>query len=136
MKKQENESSDKFLEAVKWLVSEAGINIQDACIDRAHRVRRNNDTVIVRFTTFHHRTMFCGKRKELKNVVKVHLDLKKARLDLLIKLNKYVNSLSYVGFVYADINCRLKIGFSNNNESFFDSVDDLILKTEGFPNYV
>ena len=80
--------------------------------------------------------MFCGKRKELENVVKVHLDLKKARLDLLIKVNKYVNSLSYVGFVYADINCQLKIGFSNNNESFFDSVDDLILKTESFPNYI
>ena len=55
-----------------------------------------------------------------------------ASIDLLIKASKYVNSLSNVGVVYADINCRLKIYFSNNNESFFVSMDDLILKTEGF----
>ena len=78
--------------------------------------------------------MFYRKKKELKNGVKVHLDLAKARLDLLIKASKYVNSLSYVDLVYADINCRLKIHFSNNSESFFDSMDDLISKTEGFPN--
>ena len=42
--------------------------------------------------------------------------------------------LSNVGFIYADINCQLKIHFSNSNGSFFDSMDDLISKTEGFPN--
>ena len=67
MKKQENESSDKVPEAVKCLFSEASINIPDACIDRAHGVSRTDDTVIVRFTTFRHRTMFYRKRKELKN---------------------------------------------------------------------
>ena len=136
MKKQENESSDKVLEAIKCLFSEASINIPDACIDRAHRVSRNDDTVIVHFTTFRHRTMFYRKRKELKNGVKVHLNLTKARLDLLIKASKYVKNLSNVDFVYADINCRLKIHFSNNNESFFDSMDDLISKMEGFPNEI
>ena len=134
MKKQEKESSDKVLEAVNCLFSEVSINIADACIDRTCRVSRNDDTVIVHFTTFRHRTMFYRKRKELKNGVKVHLDLTKARLDLLIKASKYVNNLSNVGFVYADINCRLKIHFSNNNELFFDSRDDLISKTEGFQN--
>ena len=88
---------------------------------------------MVVFTTFRHRTMFYRKRKELKNGVKVHLDLTKARLDLLIKASKYVKNLSNVDFVYADINCRLKIHFSNNNESLFDSMEDLISKTEGFP---
>ena len=44
----------------------------------------------------------------------------------------YVN----VGFVYANINCRLKIHFLNNNKSFFDSMDDLILKIGGFSNYI
>ena len=67
MKKQENESSGKFLEAVKCLFSEASIDIPVACIDRAHRVSRTDDTVTVRFTTFRHRTMFYRKRKELKN---------------------------------------------------------------------
>ena len=67
MKKQENESSGKFLEAVKCLFSEASIDIPVACIDRAHRVSRTDDTVTVRFTTFRHPTMFYRKRKELKN---------------------------------------------------------------------
>ena len=136
MKKQENESSEEVLEEIKCLFSEASINIPDACFDRAYRVSRTDDTVTVRFTKFRHRTMFYRKRKELKNGVKVHLDLTKARLDLLIKASKYVKNLSNVDFVYADINCRLQIYFSNNNESFFDSMDNLISKTEGFPNEI
>ena len=136
MEKKENESSDKFLEAVKCLFSEASINIPDACIDCAHCVSRTDDTVIVCFTTFRHCTMFYRKRKELKDGVKVHLDLTKARLDLLIKASKYVNSLSNVGFLYADVNSRLKIHFANNSGSFFDSMDDLISRTEGFPNNI
>ena len=131
MKKQENESSDKVLEAVRCLFSEASINVPDVCIDCGHRVSRTDDTVKVRFTTFRHlTTMFYRKRKELKDGVKVHLDLAKARLDLLIKASRYVNNLSNVDFVYADIY------FSNNNESFFNSMHGLILKTEGFPNEI
>ena len=107
LKKQENETSKKVLEEIKCLFSGANINIPDACIDRAHRVSKTDDTVIVTFATFRHRTMFYRKRKELKNGVKVHLDLTKARLDLLIKASKYVKNLSNVDFVYADINCRL-----------------------------
>ena len=72
MKKQKNESSVKVLEVVKCLFSEASINISDACIDRTHRISRTDDKVIVRFTTFRHRTIFYRKRKELKNGVKVH----------------------------------------------------------------
>ena len=119
---------------IKCLFSEASINIPNACIDRVHCVGRTDDTVIVRFTTFRHHTIFYRKRKELKNGVKVNLDLTKPRLNLMIKVSKYVKSLSNVDFVYADIKCRLKIHFSNNNESFFDSMDGLISKTEGFQN--
>ena len=59
--------SNKVLEAVKRLLSEVSINVPDVCIGRAHRVSRTDDTVIVRFTTFCHCTMFYRKRKELKN---------------------------------------------------------------------
>ena len=73
-------------------------------------------------------------RKELKNGVKVHLDLTKARLYLIYG-SQHVNSLFNVGFICADINCQLKIHFSNNIQSFFfDSMYDLISKTEGFLN--
>ena len=94
MKKQENESSDKVLHEINCLFSEASINIPDVCIDCAHHVSKIDDTVIVVFTTFRHRTMFYRKRKELKNGVCVHVDLTKARLDLLIKVSKYVKTLS------------------------------------------
>ena len=87
------------------------INIPDVCIDRAHLVSKTDDTVIVHFTTFCHRTMFYKKRKELKNGVKVHLDLTEARLDLLIKASKYVKNLSNVAFVYADIIANSKSTF-------------------------
>ena len=120
IKKQQNESCDKVLEVVQCLLSEASINIPDPYIDRAQCVSRTGDTMIVRFTTFRHQTIIYRKMKELKYGVKVHLDWTKARLDLLIKASKYVNSHSNVGFVYADINCRLKIHFSNNNESFLE----------------
>ena len=66
--------------------------------------------------------------------MRAQLDLAKARLGLLMKASKHVNSCSpsNVGVVYADINCRLKTYLSNNRESFFVSMDDLILKTENF----
>ena len=118
MIKQENKSSDKVLEEIKSLFSEASINIPDACVDCAHRVSEIDDTVIVRFTTFRHRTMFYTKRKELKNGVKIHLDLTKARLELLIKASKYIKSLSNVDFVYANINRRLKIHFQTTMSHF------------------
>ena len=69
--------------------------------------------------------MFYIERKELKTELKVHLDLTKSRLDLLIKVNKYLNSIPNVGFICADIIFRIKIHFSNNNESFFNSMSDL-----------
>ena len=133
MKKQDNESSYIVLESIKCLLSEASINIPDGCTDCAHRVSRTDDTVIMRFTTFCHRTIFHRKRKKLKNTVKVQLHLTKAILDLLIKANKYVNNLSNVDFLYADTKCRLKIHFLNNIESFFVSMDDLNSNAEGFP---
>ena len=88
----------------------ASINILDACIDHAHGVSRIDDTMIVHFTTFYYQTVL-QERKELKNGVKIQLGFTKARLELLIKASKYVNSLSNVGFVHADIDCRFKIHF-------------------------
>ena len=61
MKKQERESSDKVLEAAKYLFSEASINILDACINRAHRVSGTDDTVIVRLQHFVTALCFTGK---------------------------------------------------------------------------
>ena len=78
---------------MRKLFDEANVVIPDTCIDRAHHVSKANDTVIVRFTTFRHRTMFYCNKKALKGGVAVHLDLTKSRLDLLMKTNKYENRI-------------------------------------------
>ena len=62
----------------------------DACTDRAYRVSRTDDTVIVRLTKFRHLDKYNRKRKELKSGVKGHLDLTKASLNLLLKVRKYL----------------------------------------------
>ena len=49
-----------------------------------------------------------------------------------MKWSKYLNGLYNVDFIYADINCRLKNHFSNKNESFFDSMYELISKLKVF----
>ena len=128
IKKCENETSEVVLESIRKLFDEVNVVIPDACIDRAHGVRKTNDTVIVRFTTFRGRTMFYRNRKVLKGGVMVHLDITKSRLDLLIKVNKHAKDISNVDFAYSDINCRLKVQFKNRKEEFFDSMEDLISK--------
>ena len=104
-----NETSDLVLKSIRKLFDEANVVMPDACIDRANRVSKTNDTVIVHFTTFRHRTMFFRNRKVLKGGVTVHLDLTNSRLDLFMKANKYVKDISNVEFAYSDINCRLKV---------------------------
>ena len=84
--------------SIRKLLEEANVVIPDACIDRAHCVNKTNDTVIVRFTTFRHRTKFYRNRKALKVVVTVDLALTKSRLDLLMKENNYVKDISNVDF--------------------------------------
>ena len=62
----ETETSEDVLDKVKELIEEAEIEIPDDCIDRAHRVGKafvdtngaRKQQVIVRFTTWRHRTLF------------------------------------------------------------------------------
>ena len=77
IKKSENETSE-----VRKLSDEANMVIPDTCIDRAHCVSKTNNTVIVHFSTFRHRTMFYRNRRALKGGVTIHLDLTKSRLYL------------------------------------------------------
>ena len=66
IKKSDNETSQVVLESIRKLLDEANVVIPDACVDGAHGVSKTNDTNIVRFTTFRHRTMFYRNRKALK----------------------------------------------------------------------
>ena len=114
----DKETSDQVLEFVKSKWEEAGVVIPNEVIDRAHRIGKpyinretnvKNQAVIVRMTTFRHRTMVYRARKEIENKskIKVRLDLTKTRYDVLKSANRLVKGVEKVKWVYADINCRL-----------------------------
>ena len=87
------------------LLEEAEVTIPDAVLDRVHRVTKNNLDVIVRFTTFCHRTLFYRKRGTLKGK-SVHLNLTKSRLKLLNHAKNLVSSRSDIAFCHVDIHRR------------------------------
>ena len=70
-----NETSEDVLDSVKNLFGLAEVNIPDVVVDRAHRIGRiskncalnkNCEGIIVRFTTFRHRTMFIRRGQSSK----------------------------------------------------------------------
>ena len=127
--RKEKERSDEVLEQVRKLFGEAEVTIAevtilDAVLDRARLVSKINHDKIVRFTTFHHRTLFYRKHKTLKGK-SVHLDLTKSRLKLLNDAKNLICSRCDIAFCYADINCRCKVRYSDGKELFFESISDL-----------
>ena len=56
---------------------------------------------------------------------KVKLDLTKKRYDIDTDAINFVKNYWIVNFVMVDINCRLKVAFTNGNSSFFLSIIDL-----------
>jgi len=131
--KEGKETAGDVLKEVKDLITESKSEIPVVCVDRAHRIGKKNENedgivsqaIIVRFTTFRHRTLLYRNRKSLSEA-RVQLDLTKQRYTILkdargvLKLNPELAK-----FVYADINCRLKVKFNDDKESFFESIDEL-----------
>ena len=58
--------------------------------------------------------------------MKVRLDLTKQRYELLKYARTRVQGLAKVDYVYADINCRLKVRMKDGEEHFFETEDELI----------
>ena len=71
--------------------------------------------------------MFYRAKNKLKGGVRVKLDLTKSRYDLLKTANDHVKEVPSIKFCYADVNCRLKVKFNDENQKdiFFSSFDDL-----------
>ena len=63
-------------------------------------------TMIVKFTTWRHRTRFYRSRKKL-SAAKVYLDLTQAKFKLLTSSQEKVRGSTVVDFVFADVNCAL-----------------------------
>lgn len=114
------ETAEECLKKVNAVFKELKVDIPDAVLDRAHRIGKPKmvgkmkvQQMIVRFTTWRHRTLVYRARKSSKKY-KIHLDLTKPRLDMLIKANELLDENDEM-FVFADVNCRL---CAKTNEGF------------------
>ena len=128
----DNENSNMVLDKVKSLIKETSCDIPDVVTERADRIGKGcNDkktnvcckSIIVRFITFRHRTMFYRSRANLKNNVKLKLDLRKIRYKIFTKATETVKSYDNVNYVAVNINCRLKVVFKDGNCKFFTELE-------------
>ena len=75
-----------ILTKVQELIDESGIKIPDSTIDGVNMIGKKkgkSQAVIVCFTTHRHRTLFYKAKKKIKRGPKIHIDLKKKRLNIL-----------------------------------------------------
>ena len=124
------------MEKVKTVIKDLGVSIPESCIDRAHRIgkpfKRKGTivhTVIVKFTTWRHRTLLFKERhkrycKEKK--IQMYLDLTKKRLQLLKDANEKIKNLENVDYVFPNINCQLCLKLKKSEKLFyFNDLDNL-----------
>ena len=122
-KKGQNETSEHCLEKVKKIIEEIGVDVPDAVIDRAHRIGptkkkdgKVTQQIIVRFTTWRHRTAVYRARKNASEA-KIRLDLTKRRLNLLIVANEVLKQHKD-WYAFADVNCRTRVKIGEKYSSF------------------
>ena len=128
----EDEIVDDVLVKVRNLFDEAEVNMSDNCIDRVHRVGKlivgddgaRKQQLIVKFTTWRHRTRFYRSRKKL-SAAKIYLDLTQAKFKLLTSSQEKVRGNTVVDFVFANVNCALCARMTNGNFKFFSSQEQL-----------
>ena len=79
------------------IIKESEVEISESVLDRAHRIGptyTDNDTgkkmqsIIVRFMTFRHRTLFYANCKKIKSGARIRLDLTKNCYKLLVSARK------------------------------------------------
>ena len=130
---EEEETSKDVFNKVNALIEKCNVKIPECVLDRAHRIGRimedddgkKKQSIIVRFSTFRHRTEFYKARKALEGVARVRLDLTRRRYSLLNNARSKVENNEKVKFVYADINCQLKIHPSHGKDVIFNSEEGL-----------
>ena len=128
--KQNNEKVEDVFKFVKGFIEE----IPEVLIHRAHKIGpdythkkcRLCNSIILRFTTFCHRTASHRAWRSIGKRAQIRVDLKKRRYDILKTGNEYIKSVCYTAkFCYADINCWMKIKWRDNSEEFFESPQDI-----------
>ena len=121
-----NESCD---DVMKSLFKEAKVSVLGNVLDRAYRIGviytdrvsyKKCENIVVRFTTFCHRTLIYRMRNNLKSA-KVKLYLTKSSLDLLRNANNHVKEVPTINFCYVDVNFRIPVKFHDEKpeDTFF-----------------
>ena len=126
------ETPEEIRETVKKVIKEVGASVPDDAIDRAHRIGKDkivegkrNRQVIVRFVSFHYRSLIYKARKNSKKY-RIYLDLTKNRSYLLSKANELIKQKKLKdSFAFADLNCRLCLKLGNKS-NYFSTYDDLM----------
>ena len=127
------ETAEEVFKKTENMLKNVCPNLSGDCIDRVHRIgpdytcyksQEKCRSIMVRFVSFKHRTLFYRKRASLKNV-RVKIDLTKRRYEVLKKAINLVNGNNDVDYVFTDVNCRLKVVFKDKRSSFFNDIDDL-----------
>ena len=134
----DSETSSGVLEKVKEICAESHLEIPDSNLERAHRIGKpyfdkikkvKCKSIIIRFNTFRHRTLLYKAKKDIKQKkgYKIRLDRKRhqRRYLMLSEANKLASDNQNANFFYTDVNCRLKIRWNDNQEDFFDTLEDL-----------
>ena len=136
-----DESSNDVLEFTTYLFKEAKVAVRDNVLDRAHKIgpsyteritSKKCKSIIVRFSTRRHRTLFYGARKNLKSGFKVKVDLIKSSFNLLKKVNDHVKEIPAISFCYAHVNCHLRVKFHDAKQEniFFSTFDELCVTVD------
>ena len=123
-----DESSNDVLEFTTYLFKEAKVAVRDNVLDRAHRIgpsyteritSKKCKSIIVRFSTRRHRTLFYGARK-------------KSSFNLLKKVNDHVKEIPAISFCYAHVNCHLRVKFHDAKQEniFFSTFDELCVTVD------
>lgn len=127
------ESGAQCLEKVKKMIKdELKLDIPDMAFDRAHRIGQTKEDpqshkkfrqIIVRFTTWRHRSLIYKARKNTKKF-KVRLDLTYRRAKLIQCANEWLEK-EEDSFAFADLNCRLCVKL-NDDFRYFNTKDELL----------
>ena len=121
------ETSEECLAKVQEVFEDLGLSIPPNVINRAHRVGRvimlkgkKVRSMIVRFTTFRHRSMVYRARKK-SNQCKIKLDLTKRRVNLLKQANEKLHTRPD-SYAFCDLNCR-PCWFDQGTYKYFNDIE-------------
>ena len=123
----DKETSEDCLAKVENVFKKLGLSIPPDVIDRAHRVGREISmkgkkvrSMIVRFTTFRHRSIVYRARKN-SSQYKIKLDLTRLRIHLVKQANEKLEGRAD-SHAFCDLNCR-PCWFDQGTYKYFNDIE-------------